>query len=375
LLDILGGVYAIPGTAIDFPMQILWLGVLGAALHYTLFHTRFGYHSRFTGASAKSAKYMKIAVDEVKIVNFGLVALLAAFGGIGQAVWAGSVSPGTGSGLELVVIAAVVIGGTDLFGGEGTIVGVVLGALVFSLTQNILVLAGLGAQMFSVFTGIFIIAAVLIEQVAKASFRDIATSYAANTRSIATSPATFFATYEALYRPEDQSTMPETDRPFRFLFLTWAIASLFTIATVNIVDSLLPLDFSLFIINPGLASFVTVPLILFLLIAFLFLLTTLGMTLGSKLTDEPVGIFSALPLVAYSFLPALLLFIPVLLIGFSFLVPLIAVGILLVLVPVFALLLIGTKNSLETSIGSAATVVGTTFVVVAAILAFFATNI
>lgn len=365
LIRVLGGVFTVPGLGIGFPMQIAWLLLIGAALHYTLFHTQFGYHTRFTGENAKSAKFMKIPVDEVKTLNFGLIAVLAAFAGIGQAVWAGSVSPGTGSGLELIVIAAVVIGGTDLFGGEGTIVGVVLGAMVFSLTQNILVLAGLGARMFSVFTGIFIIAAVFIESVATASFRQIAVDYVNRVRKIALTPWSYFGTEKLSVGSKKGADTPDIDEPILFLSLNWLAASFIAVIVINLGNLLLPLDFSLFVISPGAGSLATIPLVLFMLTIFLFLLTVVGMNAGSRVTDSNLRMFNIIPIVAYSFLPFLLLFIPVALIGFSFIIPVTLIGVLVVAVPTLLLLFVGTKETLSASSGEALTIVGTACVLLA----------
>lgn len=376
LISILGGVFTIPGLGIDFPMQIAWLLLLGVTLHYVLFHTRFGYHTRFTGASTKSAEYMKIPVDEVKILNFALVAVLAAFAGIGQAVWAGSVSPGTGSGLELIVIAAVVIGGTDLFGGEGTIAGVVLGALVFSLTQNILVLAGLGARMFSVFTGVFIIGAVFIEQVATASFREILVEdYLKKVRRISLSPQSFFGTQKLAIGPASRENTLDIDEPIQFLVLNWLAASLVAVVVINAAHALTPLDFSLFIIKPGIGSLVTIPLVLFMTMTFLFLLTVAGASLGSRFTDRSMGMFDAVPIVSYSFLPFLLLFIPLALVGFEFLVPLIAVGALLVAVPVLLLLFVGAKEALSADLRGSIAVVGVAGVLLVVVAMYIALSL
>jgi hypothetical protein len=319
---------------------------------------------------------MKIPVDEVKILNFGLIALLAAFAGIGQATWAGSVSPGTGSGLELIIIAAVVIGGTDLFGGEGTIVGVVLGALVFSLTQNILVLAGLGSQLFSVFTGVFIIGAVFIESAAKASFREILIEdYLQKAREITLSPRSFFGSQKLEINAGSQENTLNLDEPITFLVLNWVIASLLAVIVVNVASVLIPLDFSLFIITPGIASLVTMPLVLFMTTAFVFLLIVVGASAGSQVTDRSAGMFDVAPIVAYSLFPFLLLFIPVALFGFSFLVPLIAVGTLLVAVPTLLLLFVGMRETLSADFSEGLIIVGAAGVLLAAVAVYFAASL
>jgi simple sugar transport system permease protein len=99
----------------------------------------------------------------VKILNFVLTGVLAAFAGVVSISYFGTMFGTAGSGFELLVIAAVVIGGTNLFGGEGTLLGTFLGALVIGVIPVLLVLNGFAVEIQEFLTGVVIIAAVLVD--------------------------------------------------------------------------------------------------------------------------------------------------------------------------------------------------------------------
>jgi ribose/xylose/arabinose/galactoside ABC-type transport system permease subunit len=101
-------------------------------------------------------------VNRVKVICFVLVAMAAAFAGALQFAHLGSVNPTAGQGAELTVIAAVVIGGTALFGGDGTVWGTFLGAALLTVIRNGLVQLGGEGRLQEAFLGLIIIAAVLI---------------------------------------------------------------------------------------------------------------------------------------------------------------------------------------------------------------------
>ena len=78
--------------------------------------------------------------------------------------WQGSASNGMGKGYELYVIAATVIGGANLMGGEGSVYGAVIGAALIFLIRNSLIMFGVEANWYELFVGLFIILAVLLER-------------------------------------------------------------------------------------------------------------------------------------------------------------------------------------------------------------------
>ncbi|MCO6449529.1 MAG: ABC transporter permease [Caldilineales bacterium] len=143
-------------------VQVLWM--LGIVIIGWLVMTRtsFGYHVRATGSNNSAARLSGIAVNRVKVISFIMVALLALLAGTLSFAHLGSVAPTAGAGMELTVIAAVVIGGTALFGGEGTILGTLLGAALLTVVRNGLVQIGGEGRLQEAFLGAIIIVAVLI---------------------------------------------------------------------------------------------------------------------------------------------------------------------------------------------------------------------
>jgi ribose/xylose/arabinose/galactoside ABC-type transport system permease subunit len=160
-LDVFGGSLTIAG--IEIANQVLWsLGLL-VVFGLVLQKTRLGYRIYATGDDAEAAKMTGINTDRVKIINFVFTAVLAAFAGILAVSYYGSMFGTAGRGFELLVIAAVIIGGTNLFGGEGTLLGMFFGALVIGVIPILLVLNGLPVEVQEFLTGAVIIIAVLLD--------------------------------------------------------------------------------------------------------------------------------------------------------------------------------------------------------------------
>lgn len=144
------------------PVQIFWmlLIVVGGTLVFR--RTVFGYQVRATGSNEAAARLAGIPVRRVKVTCFVLSAVFAAFAGALSFAHLTSISPTAGAGDELTVIAAVVIGGTSLFGGQGTIIGTFLGAALLTVVRNGLVQIGGEGRLQEAFLGGIIILAVLI---------------------------------------------------------------------------------------------------------------------------------------------------------------------------------------------------------------------
>jgi len=342
--------YAIPfvhdqtQTFTTLPFQILWVVVLGVVFHYILFYTAFGYRARVTGGELQSAQYTGIKTDQVKIAGFVIVALMASFAGLGQLAFTGNVSPLTGDGQELVVIAAVVIGGTDLFGGEGTMSGTVLGALVFAFTQNILVLAGFGTQLFSIFTGLFIIFAVAVDAMTRRTrYETVVDQYVAPLWRVARSPTAHFR--------DVHEQIQGIDKPLGFLVLTtgtWALPVLVAAALTFVTNPLsgepfVPIDFQLLFISGDVGALGMVPLFAYILSGIVAIVTVSFLQPfvwafgGESDLDETVQT------VCYAMAPTVLLFVPILLLGFNFIVPLVLAAAAVVFLAMAALLVVGLE--------------------------------
>nr|WP_302180970.1 ABC transporter permease [Haloarcula salina] len=371
LIYYIGGVAELgqgPALLNQFPIQIVWTIAFLLLGYYVLNKTAFGYRAMFTGGSKESATRTGIKTDHVKIINFMLVALLAAFAGIGQLAFTQAVSPSTGQGTELIVIASVVIGGTNLFGGEGSMPGTFLGALVFALTQNILVLAGLGVRLFQVFTGIFIISAVLIEVLS----RDVRIEYLTEEYI---DPLTDLAGDAESFFEYVRSDVQGIDEPLMFATIGTLILTLVTLVAMTVVDFAVGWGFSFTIVRPGVAALGTLPLVTFMLMAGLILLSTVFLHAGVKAVGTRRDFDTTLQGVIYSFAPTVLLFVPILLSGWSFLTPLVLGTAALVFLPALYLLYRSTRVLHEFSGRDAALSVATMVVLWALVAAFTLTQV
>jgi ribose transport system permease protein len=133
--------------------------VVGAGF-IALTQTRYGRYVTAIGANAEAARRAGIDIRRVSLSVYVLTGVAAAAAGIIIAARLGSGSSNAAVGFELEVIAAVVLGGTNLFGGRGTILGTVLGALTIAVIGNGLILAHISPFFTQIVTGVIILAAI-----------------------------------------------------------------------------------------------------------------------------------------------------------------------------------------------------------------------
>jgi ribose transport system permease protein len=149
------------------PSLLIWVAIIGIAGHIVLRRTTFGRRVLATGGNETSARYSGIDTASIKFRVLMLSSVAAALAGM---LYAGRLHSGRfqfGEGDELSVIAAAVLGGTSLFGGAGTVVGSIMGALMIGLINNGLVLMGLEFSQQLIARGAIIIIAVAISQTRK----------------------------------------------------------------------------------------------------------------------------------------------------------------------------------------------------------------
>lgn len=161
IVGLLGGRMEILGITVAH--QVIWAALLVLVFGFVLQKTRFGYHVFAVGDDQDAAEKTGIDADMVKIRNFVIVAMLAALAGMINISYYGSMFASSGQTYELLIIAAVVIGGTNLFGGEGSLSGMVIGALVIAIIPQVLVLNGMSVDIQELLTGVIIIAAVVLD--------------------------------------------------------------------------------------------------------------------------------------------------------------------------------------------------------------------
>ena len=109
------------------------------------------------GQSGRGAGSRRACVSRVKVALFVLTAVMSSFAGIISSIRTSAANPNSGSGYELEVIAMVVIGGTALTGGRGTILGTVLGILILRVMRNGIVLIGVPGLAYNIFIGAIIL--------------------------------------------------------------------------------------------------------------------------------------------------------------------------------------------------------------------------
>lgn len=146
---------------VQYPIfAVLVLVVVGDLL---LRNMRFFRQNYYIGGNERAARLSGINVDRVKIFNYCLVAGLAGVAGILLTARFGSASVTVGSGVELRVITAAIIGGASLNGGEGSVLGAFLGALFMAMLANALNLLGVDVYWQNLITGMFLILAVVFD--------------------------------------------------------------------------------------------------------------------------------------------------------------------------------------------------------------------
>lgn len=141
---------------------VLWWLACGAVGIWLLRRTVFGNWIFATGGDPEAARNTGVPVTRVKVTLFGVTALAACLVAVIQAVQFGGADALRGQMFEFRAIIAVVIGGTLLTGGYGSVLGAVLGALIFGMVQQGLVITGVDADWFQVFLGVMLLVAVVV---------------------------------------------------------------------------------------------------------------------------------------------------------------------------------------------------------------------
>jgi ribose transport system permease protein len=159
LLFSLGG-----GQSLGIPNAVWALVLLTLLLGFLLNFTVWGRHLYAVGGNEQAARLTGISVERVQLSAYLLSSLTAGIGAILMIGWLGSVTNALGLTYELRVIAATVIGGANLLGGEGTAYGALIGAALLEIIRNSLLLAGVDPYWQGTFVGLFIIAAVVLER-------------------------------------------------------------------------------------------------------------------------------------------------------------------------------------------------------------------
>ncbi len=142
----------------------IWIALLMVLIGDTFLRkSRFFRQNYYLGGNERAAMLSGIRIDRLKIFNYALTGLLAAFAGIIMTARLGAASVTAGTGLELKVISAVIIGGASLKGGEGTILGSFLGSLLMGILVGALTILGVDVYWNTFVIGMTLLLAVLID--------------------------------------------------------------------------------------------------------------------------------------------------------------------------------------------------------------------
>jgi simple sugar transport system permease protein len=155
LSEVLVGDFYIGGLRIY--MSLIWFILIALAFHFLLTRTRFGNWIQATGGNANAARNRGVPIKRVKLVLFMLSSAMAGIAGVISSIRVSAANPNSGMGYELEVIAMVVIGGTALSGGRGTIIGTVLGVFILRVMRNGIVLIGVPGLAYNIFIGAIIL--------------------------------------------------------------------------------------------------------------------------------------------------------------------------------------------------------------------------
>ena len=152
------------GDIYGFPVSILWVLLFFVIAIILYNYTVFGNYVKATGGNITAARFSGINTDGIIIKVLTLSGFLSSIAGLLMAARLGAGRPEVGSGMELDAIAAVILGGTSLFGGKGSIVNTLVGALIMGVISHGLVILGLESSIQMIVKGMIIIAAVSMSE-------------------------------------------------------------------------------------------------------------------------------------------------------------------------------------------------------------------
>ena len=146
------------------PVPILFFLIVAVVIHLIQRYTVFGYQLYATGGNEVASRYSGVQTAKVTLLTYVLAGALGALAGVLLIARLGVAQPSIASGYEMAIIAAVIIGGTSLNGGIGTVLGTVLGVLIIGVIRNGLVLANIGGYYIQFANGLLILTAVVINR-------------------------------------------------------------------------------------------------------------------------------------------------------------------------------------------------------------------
>jgi ribose/xylose/arabinose/galactoside ABC-type transport system permease subunit len=155
----------------EVPVPVIIFLLCAVVAHIVLRYTRFGRHVYAVGGNPEAARLSGLNAQRITLLVYVIVGFFAGFAGFVLSARLNSAEAVAGIGYELTVIASVVIGGTSLFGGIGSVFGTVIGSVLIGVLINGLVLMNVSSYIQQIVIGVIIVLAVAFDQFAKSRRR------------------------------------------------------------------------------------------------------------------------------------------------------------------------------------------------------------
>jgi ribose transport system permease protein len=159
------------GLSFGVPNCVILMAVLYVVAHIVMSKTQLGRYIYATGGNPEAARLSGVSPKKIKLIVYIIAGALAGLGGVVLASQLQSGAGRYGESYELKVIAAVVVGGTSLFGGRGKIFGTLIGAFIIAVIENGMNLKKLGSETQMIVLGAVILLAVLLERLRSGEWR------------------------------------------------------------------------------------------------------------------------------------------------------------------------------------------------------------
>lgn len=151
------------GRVLNIPVMT-WFFIGIVIVSFLIYHeSLLGFHFKAVGGNASAARASGIDDRKIKTIAFGFNGLFSALAGVLNMAFLSNIQGTSGQGMEMNVIAAVIIGGTSLSGGEGSVIGTVIGVLIIGVLNNGIILLGVSPFLQTLIIGLVIIGAVAID--------------------------------------------------------------------------------------------------------------------------------------------------------------------------------------------------------------------
>lgn len=155
------GQYRVGGIV---PMPIVYAIVIAIIGYVILQHTKFGRKVLAIGGNQETARLAGINVITVRVLTYVCVSVMAALTGVVYGARFATVQPAIGNGTEMTIMAAVIVGGTSMSGGIGTIIGTALGCVLLAMITNVLIMLGVSAYWQNFVFGLILILSLFIDR-------------------------------------------------------------------------------------------------------------------------------------------------------------------------------------------------------------------